>query len=85
MERTLQTHEGGQVMTINIQLDIDNASFDDPEEIGRILSGASESLVQWWENCGRGKPFEGIGYSNTLTDINGNTVGGITTGEKLCH
>lgn len=56
-------------MTVNIRIDIDNAAFEDPEEISRILEVASDKATLWLEKF----PFPG--HEAVLVDTNGNSVG----------
>lgn len=56
-------------MTVNIRIAIDNAAFEDPEEIRRILEVASDKVALWLEE----RPFPS--HASRLVDINGNSVG----------
>lgn len=53
--------------TFTVKIDIDNSAFDDRDaEISRILSEIAGKI----EGCGTAQ-----GMSQTIRDINGNTVG----------
>ena len=56
-------------MTVSIRIDVDNAAFEDPEEIRRILEVASDKVTVWLEKV----PFPG--HEAALVDTNGNSVG----------
>jgi len=66
---------GGNSMKIQIEVDTDNAAFeDDPEELFRVLAVAAEQSY----NIVHGRETSGV-----LRDINGNTVGHVHIGDSV--
>lgn len=60
-------------MRLNITIDMDNAAFEDPGEVGRILKTAAKKIEVF-------NPLDGLEDDEVfnLRDINGNTVGRVT-------
>ena len=59
-------------MRVTITIDVDNASFDDPHELERVLASVTTKIRH------RGYADE---YAFELRDTNGNRVGVVTIAE----